>query len=468
MVYNLYFHPLAKFPGPFLARSTLLWRFWATMGGHMPQTMSKQHSRYGPVVRVSPNELSFCTVQSYKDIYGFPPPGGEQCIKSEFYDIFGNGFKTGCIASERDPTVLGKKKKNLLAAFSAKALAAQEDIMHRCIDAFVQRIALESRDSPGGINLVKWLDMSSFDLLGEMAFGENFGCISSGKQHFWINIILQHVREVVLMDNIRRFRAFATLSEWFLPSIIMSIRAKHSQYSRDKVRNRLESTSTRHDFFSNIAEKVKSGEVSFEEMTAHASTLIIAGGETTATSLSAAFYYMLKDRRVTNKLKSEIRSRFSSYDEINATAAQRLPYLQAVINEAMRMHPSGAHGFPRISPGLTIDGYWVPKRSEIYTCTWAASHNPEYFTRPDEFWPERWTDPNCKDIKEASQPFSLGYRACIGRSFAYMQMSLVISKLLYSYDLVLEEDQMNWPMESKHYVMWVKAPYHVHVHKRSQ
>jgi hypothetical protein len=124
--------------------------------------------------------LSFASLQSYKDIYGFPQPGSEQFIKSDFYDIFGNGFKTGCIGSERNPKVHSRKKKNLLAAFSAKALAAQEDIIQRCIDGFVSKVGPISQNSSQGINLVEWFEMSSFDLLGEMAFGESFGCIQSG------------------------------------------------------------------------------------------------------------------------------------------------------------------------------------------------------------------------------------------------------------------------------------------------
>jgi hypothetical protein len=123
--------------------------------------------------------LSFASLQSYKDIYGFPPPGSEQCIKSDFYDIFGNGFRTGCIGSERNPKIHAKKKKNLLAAFSAKALAAQEDTIQGCIDSFVSKIG-SIQESSKGINLVEWFEMSSFDLLGEMAFGESFGCIQSG------------------------------------------------------------------------------------------------------------------------------------------------------------------------------------------------------------------------------------------------------------------------------------------------
>jgi cytochrome P450 len=55
------------------------------------------------------------------------------------------------------------------------------------------------------------------------------------------------------------------------------------------------------------------------------------------------------------------------------------------------------------------------EQTEVYTSTWSVSHGAEYFADPNTFIPERWTDPDNKDIKEASQPFSLGFRACIGR-----------------------------------------------------
>ena len=228
----------------------------------------------GPAVRVSPNELSFSTLQSYKDIYGFPPPGGQQCTKSELYDIIGNGFKTACIASERDPHVHASKKKHLSAAFSAKALVAQEDIIQRCVNDFIAKIGPASQRSPEGINIVEWFEMSAFDLLGEMAFGDSFECIAEEKHHFWIDMVLQHVADFVLMDNLRRFAVLKVFAKWLLPSLVMSVRAKHTQYSRDKVRKRLESESPRKDFFTNIVSKVKAGEVSLEEMTAHASTLM--------------------------------------------------------------------------------------------------------------------------------------------------------------------------------------------------
>lgn len=80
-----------------------------------------------------------------------------------------------------------------------------------------------------------------------------------------------------------------------------------------------------------------------------------------ATFLAAITFYLLKELKAYNKLREEIRSQFRSYDDICAVSAQQLPYLQAVIKEGLRIYPPGSQGFPRISPGVSVDGYWVPE-----------------------------------------------------------------------------------------------------------
>ncbi|KAK4210068.1 cytochrome P450 [Rhypophila decipiens] len=468
IIYNVFLHPLAKFPGPFSARASLLWRFWHTMRGRSHRVIQASHEKYGPVFRISPNELSFASTASWKAIYGYPPAGQDQLIKGEFYDIFGAAYKTGCIGSERDPAVHSRKKKKLTAAFSSKALADQEPIVQACLDRFVDKLGPMSQKSDGkGINVVLWLEMITFDILGEMAFGEGFDCVQNEKHHAWMDLILKHLFEVTLVDNLRRIKLLHFLGTWLLPSLTEGVREQHAGYSRQKVQKRLDAETPRQDFFTHITKKVRAGEVEQEEMTAHASTLILAGGETTATCLAAAVYYLLKTPATMEKLKSEIRTRYKSYDEIDATSAMQLPYLQAVINEALRIHPPGSQGFPRVSPGCEIDGHWVPKGTEVYTSAWAVTHDPRNFHEPMTFIPERWLDPECKDVKEASQPFSLGYRACIGRNFAYLELASCLTKILFRYDLTLVNADLDWEAASRCYVMWWKAPVWVTFEERT-
>lgn len=100
--------------------------------------------------------------------------------KSEFYDMYGSGFDSLCIGSERGPRKHAQMKKSLSAAFSTKALIQQESIVKRCVDGFVQRVGADGACEKG-LNMTKWFEMIAFDILGEMAFGETFHCVENGK-----------------------------------------------------------------------------------------------------------------------------------------------------------------------------------------------------------------------------------------------------------------------------------------------
>ncbi|KAG6357390.1 hypothetical protein INS49_013267 [Diaporthe citri] len=327
--------------------------------------------------------------------------------KSEFYDMYGSGFDSLCIGSERDPRKHAQMKKSLSAAFSTKALAQQESIVMRCVDGFVQRLGADGA-SDKGLNMTKWFEMIAFDILGEMAFGETFHCVENG--------------------------------------------------------GRLNASSGREDFLTNISEKVKSGEVSQEEMTAHASTLVIAGGETVSTFLAAVTYFLLKNPAAYHRMQQEIRDRYKNESEITAMSAQQLPYLQAVISEGLRIYPPGSQGFPRTCPGATIDGHWVPKGTEVYTSAWTVTHDENNFHDPHAFKPERWLDPARKDNLEASQPFSLGPRGCLGKNFALVEINLIMAKTHFAYDLELRDTDLDWLQQSRMHVMWSKPAMYVRFH----
>lgn len=206
----------------------------------------------GPIVRVSPNELSFGSAGSWKEIYGFPSQNQNPMLKSNFYRLLRSGFESGCIGCEQDPTIARRMKANLSAAFSSKALLEQEKIMQNTIDFLINRLESETQSGKDA-DMAKWMELVAFDLMGEMTFGESFGClehsISSlllnksgvkpygtiGERHEWIKLILDHTFFVTLADNLRRITIAAILGTLMAPMIDFAKR-KHIEFTRNKVK----------------------------------------------------------------------------------------------------------------------------------------------------------------------------------------------------------------------------------------
>ena len=159
----------------------------------------------------------------------------------------------------------------------------------------------------------------------------------------------------------------------------------------------------------------KSDSTSFNELQAQAELLILAGSETTATALSGIIFYLGRNSHVYKRLVQEIRTNHQKYVDISSRSTEALPYLKAVIEEGLRIFPPVPIGLPRVSPGETVDGFYLPPGTTVHVSSWSATHSETNFHKPFEFIPERWLDPDCKDQKSASQPFILGTRACLGR-----------------------------------------------------
>lgn len=131
------------------------------------------------MVRIAPNELSFNTAQSWKDIYGLRA-GHRPFCKSEFYD--GGSFASRgvySIVSERDPHVHGRMRKLLSHAFSSQSLNEQEPMISHTIDYFVKLVGARGSAADGGFDIGKAYEMMTFDIIGDLAFGESFNALDT-------------------------------------------------------------------------------------------------------------------------------------------------------------------------------------------------------------------------------------------------------------------------------------------------
>ncbi|CAJ2505109.1 Uu.00g125030.m01.CDS01 [Anthostomella pinea] len=414
VIYNLYFHPLRNYPGPFWARASLLWRFYRSVDGRFHRHLEDCHKCYGTVVRVSPNELSFSSPDAWTDIYMPGTRGVAKILKNEFYDMFGAGMDEQSMGTERDPVLAHHKYALFAPALSAKGLSQQEKVLQRNIDSFIYKLGNMGTNHVC-IDMTKWFIYLGFDIMGEMAFGESFGCLDREASHPWLDLMLGLMHSVTVMDNLRRYPMLVKLAQCIPSKWTIGFRDQMIQYGKNQTVARLQKQDKQDDFLEDVADKVRKGEVSQAEMEAHSWSMALAGGETSGSTMTSTLYFLLKSPEAYRKWTCEIRSAYSSYESINIASATKLKYLRAVLNEGMRMFPTVAQGTPRTSPGVMVDGRYVPKGTEICVSPWAVTHDQRWWSDTYTFRPERWIEPGCTDIKSASQPFSLGPRVCPGK-----------------------------------------------------
>jgi cytochrome P450 len=161
-------------------------------------------------------------------------------------------------------------------------------------------------------------------------------------------------------------------------------------------------------------------------------TLLIAGHETTGTTLAWALYELLRKPEVLERVRKEIES-LGSAPAADAIAA--LPLLGAVCQETLRMHPVLPEFFRTVRDEYEIDGYRIPAGVTLAAGIIAIHRDPELYPEPLEFRPERFLERRFAVHEMAS--FGGGHRYCIGASFAMNELKLVIATVLMRADLTL-------------------------------
>ena len=151
--------------------------------GQWPFKLSELHEKYGPVVRFSPNDVSFITAGAWQKIYGHKKVGQLPFPKDRrLYRGAMTKADNILLANDSDHA---RQRRLLAHAFSEKALRGQEDLVMQYIDLLLAQLRKLS-DEGGPVDMVRWYNFTTFDVLGDLAFGESFGCLRSGGYHPWV------------------------------------------------------------------------------------------------------------------------------------------------------------------------------------------------------------------------------------------------------------------------------------------
>ncbi|KAJ5661789.1 uncharacterized protein N7477_009405 [Penicillium maclennaniae] len=458
-IYTLYFHPLCHYPGPKLAAITPLVHLLWDVQGKQHSAIKKLHDEYGDVVRIAPNSLVYRAAPAWRDIYGHRKKGHRTfCKDPALYTPTPNGVNAIITANDEQHT---RMRRLLTHAFSSKALSEQESILHTYADMLIQKLAgLLGQEQSLVVDLTRWFNYTTFDLIGDLAFGEPFGCLAEHRYHWWVVIILDAVKASSYLKIFWFYPVLLPMVVFLIPRHLMQKRTDSFNLSVEKVRRRLQSGTTRPDFTSYILKHSKDGKgLTPSEIDANAAVFVLAGSETTAALLSGCVYYLLLHRDKYLRLVREIRGNFDKASDITLSAIADMPYLKAVLAETMRIYP------PHPSHATSANGSQVSVSISLYS----AFHSPDNFLLPNTFVPERWLDssesrPFMSDKKEAFRPFSHGPRNCLGQHLANAEMRLILTKVLFNFDLELETESMGW-IAQKSFSLWERPPLMVQLNR---
>ncbi len=342
--------------------------------GDLTQRTKELHDQYGAVVRLAPNELSFIEGQAWQDIYNHRQ-GRPNFPKNPLWMVPGdNGVHSILSANDADHA---RYRRLLAHAFSESALREQEYLPLAYIDLLTRRLSgiVASSGSNGAVvDIVKWLNFTTFDIVGDLALGESFHCLEESKYHGWVSVLFTQFKIAGIFMSLRFF-GIDKLLRLVLPKSLLKKRAEHAQYAQSRIYHRLDqgkqgADAQRNDFMAYVLRYNDEKGMTIPEIEQTFRVLVVAGSETTGTALSGILGSLLQNPDVMQKTVKEIRESFQDASDICANRVSNLSYMNAVIEEGLRLCPPVALGLPRVVPadGAEVSGQWLPGGVSHRTC----------------------------------------------------------------------------------------------------
>ncbi|OTA54002.1 cytochrome P450 monooxygenase-like protein [Hypoxylon sp. EC38] len=431
-IYRLFFHATSQFPGPTLAAVTKLWHVFHTLDSRNYKFLETLHSKYGPFVRTGPNEISIFHPAAIQALDAWK----SQTTKDVWYDV----LKPHESAVFTRDNILHKEwRRSWSQSLSKKCMDEYRPRIAELAQVLSQSISVYG-DNPVDIDeVMSWF---SFDAMGEVLFGEDFGLTHSRSMH---SGILHRDRALSILGPlegaiwIARFGFslapyYGRVKDWF----------KMVAFCDEQTKKRIERTtpSAKLDMASFFLEEYNRNLKKMDDRTRDlllSGTMlsaVVAGSDTTRASLIAACWYLSKYPIHAERIRSELQV-------TDLDAILTLPHLNGVVNEVLRLVPPAMTGNSRITGpnGFVFNDTFIPPFTKVTAPKYIIMRMEAAFAFPNEFIPERWySRPELIRDERAFGPFGFGNRQCVGKSLAYTELCFVIATLLRRYQIRFAPD----------------------------
>ncbi|PLB46346.1 cytochrome P450 monooxygenase [Aspergillus steynii IBT 23096] len=447
IVYRLFLHPFAKYPGPRLAAISNWYTTFYAWRGDLHLQVRHWHEQYGDVMRFGPSSLSFNTHTGMGVIYG----ARANVHKAEGYASMSASRRTPNTITAVDKTVHGFKRRIMGQVFSDPGLRSVQERFLMNIRDFTALLCHDDRpwstgsgESEDGWGPTKdmgricgWL---AFDIISGLCYDEDFHMLHSPELRWFPSCIVQPKVFDWKIDRVllaTQYREMLEAGSWIR--------------QRAETRARLGNDIKQKDLFYTMmnATDPKTGQTfTQKDLWLESMLLLTAGSDTTSTAMSAVFFYLAHHPDVRARLTQEIRTAFSNEEEIcMGPQLNGCEFLRACVNETMRLIPSVSGVPPRKvqTGGITVDGEYIPAGMTVGTSIYTIQRNPRYFWAADEFHPQRWIadvragtdEESVKTVWQAFCPFGIGPRSCVGWRLAWIELNVSVARAIFLYDMRL-------------------------------
>ncbi|CCF34289.1 benzoate 4-monooxygenase cytochrome P450 [Colletotrichum higginsianum] len=435
LVYRAAFHRLNNFKGPFAARLSNLWiTSKAVKKLQLHLEVQELHKQYGDIVRIGPTELSINNPKAIPAIHSARSPSR----KGPWYSVLVNPMLAlNVIRDKHEHTV---RRKTWEKGFGSKAL---KDYEYRVANYANQLLSQIETHKGTPFNMTDWSNFFSFDVMGDLAFGKSFRMLENGIKHHFMTDLHKNMESVGMFSHMI----------WLFPlfkntPIINAGQKRFWHFVKSQVDERIKNTPDRSDVFSWLLEDFNAiKNPSWQDrmnLYGDAYLIIIAGSDTTSATLTCLIFELAQHKEHAQRLREEIDDYFAHNENPEHLSLSKLQFLQACIDETLRLHPTVPSGLQRMTPpeGMEIDGTFIPGDTIVQVPNHTMFRDERIFPQPDEFIPERWTTrPELSRNPEAFVPFNTGKHSCVGKQLGLMELRYVASQIVSRYDIELAPGQ---------------------------
>ncbi|CAG7958566.1 unnamed protein product [Penicillium salamii] len=474
-------------PGPLWARLTNLQRVWWVKTGRAHEIHNEMHDKYGTFVRFGPNTVSVSDPEAIATLYpmrmGFVKGAYSLnvCFQSDFYKAqmpySRNGGAMTVVFNSRDEKVHKELKFPIASLYSTSRAMTLEHFVDRTLKVMFQQLDHRFIETKQVFDLGDWVQFFAFDVMGTLTFSRRYGFLDQGQDvDGLLDSIWTFFQKVAPMTQIPWFDTLwnknAFVASFKTPTGLPILRIVDQFLTERRNLNQKEENledDLKSDMMSRFLE-IQRTKPGIPEWGPRAWTFsnVVAGSDSTGNTMRTIVYNLLAHPQTLRRLEEELfdlrrqgnlSQPFPAFKEV-----RDLPYLDACVWEALRIHPPFALPLERVIPegGATVCGQFFPAGTAMGMSAYVANRHKPTFGEDVEKWrPERWTeaDPQQRQKMLASiMTFGAGRRVCLGQNIAMLEIKKLIPALFTNYEFHLID-----PLRYKIHNAWMVKQWGVDV-----